>query len=709
MSQVLLCSQVRNHNFLQPSQYYPSIMYPSYFGSHCTSSQAPSATLASFSSICTEQPSLSTSSFFTANSLASEKPTLVCPKHSCNTLPYTIEFDQHKPCHVVSINSSNSFNAENFAQTTNTPNIVKHKQIPPRVASTKHENGNLRSSKQNANLNTCSNYNWLPNETKQRLTPSDSTKTKFKTQLCKTFMAGKICRFGDGCHFAHGDEELQCKTLFEADKAGLLDKRTFCTRPCFDWVSTGSCPFHDQCNSIHDPRISSTEKAWLDKIKRPHHRWKTSVHVDNAHHLRLCEVHHNSSLGKNILPLTILPVLDDIATNGFEIENDLKYQCSEQRWLEISNKMQPVLGKIYVHKPDHKIICTKNGEVPCTLLNVRAFKIPAKAHEPISDIPIEEYHNIYNSHDDGQESHTTFSHQTNGIIPQYVLVNEIAFSSYGELETSVCLILNLPNDALVKCNIHESRELTKKAKLNHRSKLPSFVENFYQTKKQFYFNNSNLYQLHIKTHNHRLREIMLCRNNNLSLDKIDNASHHDRWLFSSPAFSKLSGKDKIFPAGELRSKIESTNVIMIKKNCSILAVEKLSIQSEHANLYSYLSSVSWPMNKLRDTIAEDLPTPSVLTKYCIESNDNISSSQIWESFISTNKEEKNNEISTIFHQGAIHSQLPIFESLKNSTQTTCQSSSLSYIGNDEHFWNNLYYEWDVVKDSLQGQRKGVHL
>ena len=27
---------------------------------------------------------------------------------------------------------------------------------------------------------------------------------KYKTVMCKSFMAGKSCKFGDGCNYAHG-------------------------------------------------------------------------------------------------------------------------------------------------------------------------------------------------------------------------------------------------------------------------------------------------------------------------------------------------------------------------------------------------------------------------------------------------------------------------------------------------------------------------
>lgn len=36
-----------------------------------------------------------------------------------------------------------------------------------------------------------------------------SFNVKFKTNLCKNFMAGLGCQRGNRCHFAHGEHELR--------------------------------------------------------------------------------------------------------------------------------------------------------------------------------------------------------------------------------------------------------------------------------------------------------------------------------------------------------------------------------------------------------------------------------------------------------------------------------------------------------------------
>ena len=60
-----------------------------------------------------------------------------------------------------------------------------------------------------------------------------------KTELCRKIQEGLPCEFGDRCNFAHSEEEIQLKTLQERHDAGLIDKETYCTRPCLDYVATG--------------------------------------------------------------------------------------------------------------------------------------------------------------------------------------------------------------------------------------------------------------------------------------------------------------------------------------------------------------------------------------------------------------------------------------------------------------------------------------
>eukprot|EP00978_Attheya_sp_CCMP212_P002163 scaffold4463_cov51-Attheya_sp.AAC.6 len=74
--------------------------------------------------------------------------------------------------------------------------------------------------------------NSIPEDPKRR--------SKMKSELCSHFMKNGKCPYEDGCHYAHGEDELQHKTLGHLKDAGLVDVDTYRTRPCLSWVSTGA-------------------------------------------------------------------------------------------------------------------------------------------------------------------------------------------------------------------------------------------------------------------------------------------------------------------------------------------------------------------------------------------------------------------------------------------------------------------------------------
>lgn len=71
----------------------------------------------------------------------------------------------------------------------------------------------------------------------QNLRGKQHKKMKYKTEMCQNVYD---CKMGPKCHFAHNEEELRYKRVLERDKAGLIDAKTFRTRPCLDHVATGS-------------------------------------------------------------------------------------------------------------------------------------------------------------------------------------------------------------------------------------------------------------------------------------------------------------------------------------------------------------------------------------------------------------------------------------------------------------------------------------
>ena len=93
------------------------------------------------------------------------------------------------------------------------------------------------------NSETSSAYTCIPVQTTQmpqNLRGDPFRSAKIKTELCRNYMSGKGCLFGNKCNYAHGVEELKYTTLLALEDAGLVDVHTYRTHPCPTWISTGS-------------------------------------------------------------------------------------------------------------------------------------------------------------------------------------------------------------------------------------------------------------------------------------------------------------------------------------------------------------------------------------------------------------------------------------------------------------------------------------
>jgi len=716
----------------------------------------------SFVSYCSELTSSSVSSYCTSNSTLSDESGNVHHPWFHQSLPHSITLVPCQPCHIGPSRSTNDHcvsRSNNRRKKCLTQHTIKSEQTQRRddVNSSNRDMKVVNIDNENSRSSKSTNERIYPSYCKEVHCTGKAfvqdKKPKYKTEPCKFFSNDKHCPFGNECHFAHGIHELQCKTLFELHDLGIVDAEKFRTRPCFDWVSTGSCPYNERCNNIHDPRIASEKEAWLRKIERPNHKCMTNVHIDNHHHSRLNELHQNSPIKENNLFMTPMQLDENSLCNKNNKYIIKPRIISEQRFLEITSKMRPKFGYMYVHNPAHKI----NGH-PCTLLNIRAFKIPPKECELISEIPVEEYYAHRNRHKKQQDFPGQFTSRnkqsatflakptmtctsnrtmmlqtahTKGVIPHYVIVHELAFCSYGHHANSVALYFNLPSDALEQCSFQEIKILTQKSKtlprpLLIKTPLSSSVisnrkgeivnktineeqkhneeENLYESSRQIYHNDCNLYCLDRKINEHRLRVIISSRNNNTNHDKhtFHSSETHDKWLSSSPTFSMLTTVLAPSHVDNLRLEVGNASAKITERNVSILKVEEMILEAEHSNVCDHLSSRNWPINKGRDGATKYTPTPNVISEYNIES-DTSSSSKFWKSFLSTNQCDKLRNIKHHCHDKNYH-RLPIFGSFTITTTTELAANnseencvSLPYVENNLKFWTAVYHHWDIVK------------
>ena len=62
----------------------------------------------------------------------------------------------------------------------------------------------------------------------------------YKTELCLNFSKNVTCPHWPNCKFAHGTSELRSISPDCIESEMGIDISTYRTRPCFDYVATGS-------------------------------------------------------------------------------------------------------------------------------------------------------------------------------------------------------------------------------------------------------------------------------------------------------------------------------------------------------------------------------------------------------------------------------------------------------------------------------------
>ena len=79
---------------------------------------------------------------------------------------------------------------------------------------------------------------------------------KYKTELCKSFMEEKFCKYGNKCRYAHGESELVIKTKNVNYKKKM----------CKSFFNEGFCTYGIRCNFQHDQRKLSEMKLSMYSI-----------------------------------------------------------------------------------------------------------------------------------------------------------------------------------------------------------------------------------------------------------------------------------------------------------------------------------------------------------------------------------------------------------------------------------------------------------
>lgn len=81
---------------------------------------------------------------------------------------------------------------------------------------------------------------------------------KYKTEMCKSWIAMGFCVYGNKCRFAHGRQEL-------FDKASTNIK--YKQKPCLSFYQNGFCPYGPRCHFKHDEkRLSEIRRSYYNYL-----------------------------------------------------------------------------------------------------------------------------------------------------------------------------------------------------------------------------------------------------------------------------------------------------------------------------------------------------------------------------------------------------------------------------------------------------------
>ena len=500
-----------------------------------------------------------------------------------------------------------------------------------------------------------------------------SRRARVKTELCERFKRGEVCPFGDKCSFAHGVEELKLKKLYDLQSANLEDISWFRTRPCFDFVSTGSCPFTSRCKCIHDPRLIGETSFWLPHSEMKVSNLPTDVNVNNLHHMRLQWHHYGSPFGS--LFKHINNNIKEGGDNDFEKEwkilhnqvcniktknnNDKmmdnnnrtnnisassKYSSLKMRMfqnnrhsyfessssriiineylkIEIALKMLPSKDEYYTFQPSHIIY----NEM-CMIIQTRAFRIPIKHTSNTTDSIMEINVNKCNNNSNHQfHNHTNEKYHN-------VIVREIAFGSL--MDDSVrraALWFDIPNHDISECTPQQTkrRKRTMKRLKQQQVKVTTDMRSCLSSSSS----NSSTSSFQYSSRNRIMsspsnRSSIISKYNIASFDEFPVQPFYLMYVLGDDAYKLvkeiLKYQLKLYQHEQQKKKsvsiIRKTQEKVLPNLDMDSELKKLKIR--FVNLMRHWKKWSWQINKGREEVNEDTNVPDVDGEYHFPSDDN---------------------------------------------------------------------------------------
>jgi len=347
--------------------------------------------------------------------------------------------------------------------------------------------------------------------TPQNLRDNPERQAKFKSEMCHYYEAGGAgkCPFGANCNYAHGKHELKSRytTLTLMESSGqILNAKTYLSRPCMNWVSTGACPFGRRCSSIHDPSVSGTAEhpSWLPAATA---KTNAQIIVDRLAAHRENAVHQENpliaqSIWENCRPSQLgsqkecrshegKPLLEEqewndtyamvcnsgvsVFAGGLRPTNTPSEKLSDLQKLCVVRLMrsgdglsgEPASSQLhrdYVFAPTHSL----HNEL-CMILQVRYFFLPSVNLTSAVDACREDMAKEI-SFDEYKFRTTPWSATDNMFDPsKCITAHEVAFAPKGDPTANISIWFDALPVKLEQSQIKRSRRLKQKKKIQIRN------------------------------------------------------------------------------------------------------------------------------------------------------------------------------------------------------------------------------------------------
>lgn len=145
--------------------------------------------------------------------------------------------------------------------------------------------------------------------------------SRFKTELCNNLIELGICKYGDRCHYAHGQHELR-----------QVSRRhpKYRTETCKNFELTGKCPFGPRCSYVH-PKPDLDQL--IDQLSRyMKHKKAPKPESDDEYDFKIFDSNDENKENQLFEPVfRRASIAKNLSTPIIYDQNDFGYESNESK------------------------------------------------------------------------------------------------------------------------------------------------------------------------------------------------------------------------------------------------------------------------------------------------------------------------------------------------------------------------------------------